>query len=115
MSKRSEMSQLDRVEMKLDFIFGIMSNQTMASEFLQAYHGETAKKDGGDQVIVKKAEEMFLYHNKNVKDSISYFVEFFGADSNQRIVELVQENVANEPEPVAKPETASNHTSEKVK
>ncbi len=115
--KREEMSQLDRVEMKLDFIFGIMSNDTMATEFLQAFHGEREKGKKADEVIVNKAEEMFKYHHKNVKDSITYFVELFGKESNDRIHEIIldiQKEAETEPEATADVKTASAHTSEKV-
>jgi CRISPR/Cas system-associated exonuclease Cas4 (RecB family) len=115
--KLDEMTQLDRVEAKIDFLFGISSNETMANEFMQAYQAETQKKEPNEE-IVKKAEEMFNYHIKNVRDSITYYVELFGKESNQRIVSLVQDNIDfsenQEPDAVSEVETTSNHTSEKV-
>jgi len=113
--KKAEMTQLDRIEIKLDFLFGIMSNELMATEFLQTYHGESGKKDG-DNDIIEKSKEMFQYHNKNVKDSITYFVEIFGQESNDRIIDLIKENMDKdgEPEPATKVETVGSNTSEQV-
>ena len=109
------MTQLDRIEMKTDLLFGAFSNQIMAGEFLQAFHGETQKKDG-NQDIIAQAEELFKVHNKNMEDSISYYSEMFGASSNENIVSLIKELVdaKAEPEAVTEASATSSHTSEKV-
>jgi hypothetical protein len=119
---QKELTQLDKIEIKLDFLFGIISNDKMAVDFLTAYQGEMNQENPNDEII-KKTEEMFQYHTKNIKDSIAYFVEIFGKESNDRIVGLIhevmemKENEASEqkgPDTVVEPASKSTHTSEKV-
>lgn len=123
MSTPAELSQLDRIEMKIDFLFGLISNKNMAEEFLQAYQLESQKPEDQRNAEVRgKAEKMFRFHHKNLKDSIQYYVEMFGQESNDKVIatleamgynlEETETPVQAEPAPVTNVEASGSHTSE---
>lgn len=115
------LSQLERMEMKIDFMFGVMSNENMAQEFLSVYREESSKGEQADKELLTKAESMFRYHHKNVKDSVQFYVDLFGAASNEKIVGLLTDLGYNntpeegkEPAVVAEVDISGENTSEKA-
>ena len=84
-------NQNDRIEAKLDLIFGMFSNQLMASQAIEAFQATQGKEDEQSKEINTKSESAFRHHNKNMMDSVDYYISLFGADANAKLVDLLQE------------------------
>jgi len=84
-------TQLDRVEAKLDLVFGMFSNQLMASQAIEAFQATQGKDDEQSKDINAKSESAFRHHNKNMMDSVDYYISLFGAQSNEKLVKLLRE------------------------
>jgi len=101
---------LSRVEAKLDLIFGMFSNQLMSAQAIEAFQATQDKEDDQSKEINAKAESAFKHHNKNMMDSVDYYITLFGVDANAKLVDLLKDagygakneaptesDVANEP------------------
>lgn len=90
MANDLNLTDIQRVEAKLDLIFGILSNQMMASQAIEAYQATADKTDENSIEIKEKSEQAFRHHNKNMIDSVDYYIALFGKDSNDNLVDLLR-------------------------
>lgn len=121
--KLKALTAIERVEIKQDLIFGMLSNQFLAGQALEAYQATHKNEDEQSKDIASKSAEAFKYHNKNLIDSVDYYVNMFGQASNDRIVEVLIDmgykeapdaptaSAENEPEAVTEVKVGANRTS----
>jgi len=86
-----DQTQLDRIEAKIDLLFGTFSNDLLAKQAIDAYHAVAAKKDPGENEknIMAQSEQAFKNHNKSMIDSISYYIDLYGSAANEKLVKLL--------------------------
>ena len=103
---------MDRMEAKIDLLFSVMANDFLGKQALQVYHSISDNMKEGDEdnesikEVLKKSLESYKHHNDMVNDSISYYYELFGEESNESLVEMLKEKgIYKEQEKTPKPAT----------
>ena len=101
---------VEKVGVKVDLLFGAYSNQTLAQQAVEAANSvhkqAKAGADGPDEAAkayLDKLQQIFTEHQRNVSDSIDYYIRLYGEETNEKVVKLMDEwNEAN-PEPEKTP------------
>lgn len=88
-------ARAERTEMKLDLMFGLLSNQTLATQAMEAANIVHNKANGEltdiDKEYIEKLQEVYNSHTKNLGDSMDYYIKLYGEASNKEVVELMTE------------------------
>lgn len=118
--KIEDLNDVERVEVKLDLIFGMLSNQVFASQAIEAYQAVAGQEDEQSKEVAQKSADAFKHHNKNLIDSVDYYINLFGQAANDKLVGILKAKGYKEapegdtPEPVTDVQTSGSRKSVKV-
>jgi len=110
------------LETKIDLLFSVLANDFLGRQATQVFQSiqenmgdaKESEKEALDEVL-KKSMESYKHHSEAVNDSVSYYYELFGEESNSRIAKMVSDLPSDqEKTPVSKVTGSTERKSERV-
>lgn len=104
---KKEATQLDKLENKVDLLFSLISNDHLAKQALQVHQAisaEVEKNPDNEQLtgVVQKAFDAYKFHAESINDSIKYYAQIHGEDSQKALEAFMATITPAEPEDEAK-------------
>jgi len=85
--------QQEKTDLKIDLMFGMLSNQILANQAVESannIHQNPDKITEKETEFLKQLQEIHKAHNTNLSDSINYFIKLFGVETNAKVEKIMQ-------------------------
>ena len=120
------MSKIEQLETKVDLLFSVIANKFLAEQAIQVFQSIQDNMDTEDadkealQEVLKKSMESYKHHSESVNDSVTYYYDLFGEESNKNMVSRLKDagldtnpDEQKEPEPLTSVKSSGSNTSER--